>query len=81
MNFHDLIYIPGLPQAYGAGEYAVGVDEVRFVGGSSPVVWYGDAHPNNPIDIHGAGMEAHFVAAGGVDIGGNGKAPASSATK
>ena len=31
--------------------------DARFVGGPTPVLWYGDAHPNNPIGIHGAGME------------------------
>ena len=70
VNPHDVYFFPGLPQAFGTGNYSLGVDEVRFVGGSVPVVWYGDAHPNNPIAIHGPGMEAHFVASGGLEMDG-----------
>jgi hypothetical protein len=68
VNPHDVYFFPCLPQAFGTGDYSLGVDEIRFVGGSAPVVFYGDAHPNNPIALHGPGMEAHFVATGGVDV-------------
>jgi hypothetical protein len=70
LNFHEVYFFPCLPQALGTGDYSLGIDEIRFVGGSSPVVFYGDAHPNNPITTHGAGMEAHFVTTGGVDVDG-----------
>ena len=66
----------GLPQALGTGEYAIGIDEVRFVGGPKPVLWYGDAHLNNPTETHGAGMEVAYVASGGVEVEGTAAAVA-----
>ncbi len=69
VNFSAVVYFPGTPQSLGTGEYALGIDEIRFVGGPHPVVFYGDDHPNNPITIHGAGMEAHYLTSGGVDRG------------
>jgi hypothetical protein len=69
LNFSEVIYFPGTPQSLGTGEYSLGIDEIRFVGGPHPVLFYGDAHPNNPITIHGAGMEAHYLTTGGVDLG------------
>jgi hypothetical protein len=68
VNPHDVYFFPCLPQAFGTGDYSLGADEIRFVGESKPVVFYGDAHPNNPIAVHGPGMEAHFVPTGGVDV-------------
>lgn len=68
VNLHDVYFLPGLPISLGTGDYSLGVDEIRFVDGSAPVVWYGDAHANNPIAIHGPGMKARFVATGGVDV-------------
>jgi hypothetical protein len=77
VDFTAVIFFPGLPVAYNAGNYSLGVDEVRFTGGPKPVLWYGDAHPNNPICIHGImvvngvtvpAVEAHYVASGGVDL-------------
>jgi hypothetical protein len=76
LNFSEVVYFPGTPQSLGTGDYALGIDEIRFVGGPHPVLFYGDAHPNNPITIHGAGMEAHYMTSGGVDLG----APASATT-
>lgn len=68
VNLHSVFFFPALPQALGAGEYALGVDEIRFVGGAKPVVFYGDEHPNNQIDIHGPGMKAELMPTGGVDL-------------
>lgn len=68
LNLHNIFFFPSVPQALGAGDYSLGIDEIRFVGGSAPVLFYGDAHPNNPITTHGPGMEAHFVPTGGVDV-------------
>lgn len=73
LNVHDIFCFPALPQALGTGDYALGVDEIRFVGGTTPVVWYGEAHPKNPITIHGPGMDAHYVPTGGVDTAAAGK--------
>lgn len=67
VNFSAVVYFPGTPQSLGSGEYALGIDEIRFVGGPHPVLFYGDAHPNNPITIHGAGMDAHYLTSGGVE--------------
>jgi hypothetical protein len=68
MNLHQIFFFLSLPQSLGSGDYSIGIDEIRFVGGTTPVLWYGDAHPNNPITTHGPGMEAHYVPTGGVDV-------------
>jgi hypothetical protein len=82
VNFSAVVYLPGTPISLGVGEYALGIDEIRFVGGPHPVLFYGDAHPNNPITIHGAGMEAHYLTSGGVEpvAAATTAAPAASAT-
>ena len=35
VNPHDIYFFPGLPIALGTGDYSLGVDEIRFVGGSA----------------------------------------------
>lgn len=77
VDLHHVIMFAGLPQAMGSGDYAIGIDEVRFIGGPHPVLWYGDAHPDNPTETHGPGMEVAYITSGGVEVA----APAPDATK
>jgi hypothetical protein len=80
VNFSAVVYFPGTPQSLGTGDYVLGIDEIRFTGGPHPVLFYGDGHPNNPITIHGAGMEAHYMTTGGVDLGAPAPGAAAAAT-
>jgi len=75
-NFQAVTAFIGIPISLGVGNFSIGIDEIRFVGGPKPVLWYGDAHPNNPIAPHGTmvvngvtvpAVEAHYVATGGVE--------------
>jgi hypothetical protein len=75
VDLRHVIMFAGLPQALGTGEYAIGIDEVRFIGGTRPVLWYGDAHPDNPTEIHGPGMEVAYLASGGAEVDGTAVAP------
>ncbi len=45
-DFGDLDYL-SFPYSADAGAFKIGVDEIKFTGGSSPFLWYGDAHNNN----------------------------------
>ncbi|HEX3133172.1 MAG TPA: hypothetical protein VHX44_06265 [Planctomycetota bacterium] len=81
VDLRHVIMFAGLPQALGTGDYAIGIDEVRFIGGAKPLLWYGDAHPNNPTETHGAGMEVAYVTSGGVEVGGTAGAPVPEAAK
>ncbi len=76
-NFRAVTAFIGIPISLGVGDFSIGIDEIRFVGGPKPVLWYGDAHPNNPIAPHGTmvvdgvtvpAVEAHYVATGGVAV-------------
>lgn len=76
-NFRAVTAFIGIPISLGVGDFSIGIDEIRFVGGPKPVLWYGDAHPNNPIAPHGTmvvngvtvpAVEAHYVATGGVEV-------------
>jgi hypothetical protein len=67
----DKVVRVGFQTTSGAGTNAFGVDEIRFVGGVNPFVWYGDAHPSNPVINDNAQfiIRTPFKTAGGSDAG------------